>query len=157
MTSQLCGSILAALNHRKNLLDSQTSLNEQISILEKITSPKAVFDEDSNAEESSAKKLKPPRPIALVPPRILNCEEKQINVVTHAEKSPRRPRGRPKKFPLKPNTGEDEVEKCKFIIIIVVVVVVMIVVVAVVGFIVMLLLLLLLLMLLLLMLLLLLM
>ena len=103
MTSQLCGSILAALNHRKNLLDSQTSLNEQISILEKITSPKAVFDEDSNAEESSAKKLKPPRPIALVPPRILNCEEKQINVVTQAEKSPRRPRGRPKKFPLKPN------------------------------------------------------
>ena len=114
MTSQLCGSILAALNHRKNLLDSQTSLNEQISILEKITSPKAAFDEESMAEESGAKKLKP-RPIALVPPRILNSDENQNNAI-QTEKSPRRPRGRPKKCQLKPATGE-EAENCKFTVL----------------------------------------
>ena len=123
MTSQLCGSILAALGHRKKLLDAQTSLNDQISILERITSPKA--DEDINIAEESKKSTKQ-RPVAFVPPRMLSCsdgdgDQQQLpedntsatisfgNIAL--ETVPRRSRGRPKKNSSLQKTDSSDDEK----------------------------------------------
>jgi len=111
-------------------MDKQCSLNDQISILEKIASPttsknsnnsvaptEEVVVEDDTYEDaanskatSSATKDRPkPRQVAVVPPRMLSDDKKStVSPETSApsnETTTRRPRGRPRKNPKPP---EDE-------------------------------------------------
>lgn len=85
LTTKLCGAILTALNHRRSLIDKQSSLAEQISILEKISNTEQnsnaspivdVVGDEENYKHSARVERPKPRPVAFVPPRMLSQDKK---------------------------------------------------------------------------------
>lgn len=84
LETKLCGAILSALNHRRSLMDQQSTLSEQISILEKISHvdgnkpSKEVIENEEEPTKSVNKKNNRPkaRPVAFVPPRMLSDNKK---------------------------------------------------------------------------------
>jgi len=84
LTNKLCTAILSALNHRRSLIDRQSSLSEQVSILEKITNQKADDKASTNSNTEHTMRDKPnaikaiskSRPVAFVPPRMLSQDKK---------------------------------------------------------------------------------
>ena len=93
LTRKLCGAILSALDRRRTLIDQQSSLSEQIAILEKISNPS---DNSTSLNEKVGSELKvneekiehenmkqktssthsKSRPVAFVPPRMLSQDKK---------------------------------------------------------------------------------
>ena len=109
------------MNHRRSLIDKQSSLAEQVSILEKISGHSETKHVDSDVvDKQNDKSNNPkPRPVAFVPPRMLSQDKmntlspimsepaattmttstSNTNFQTPMSESPRRPRGRPRKRP----------------------------------------------------------
>ena len=79
MPDKLCSAIIASLNHRKNLLEEFKDIKEQVNVLEKIASPHSLEGKrksashsiDSTLEKKKCCEEAKPKPVALVPPRML--------------------------------------------------------------------------------------